>query len=53
MNPLYVLNNNGDSLIDSSVSSRKLYSASNCTDQCTPVGICDRELCLMYSSRYM
>ena len=52
---LHALNNNGDCFTDSSVLSirRKLYSSSFCSDECTAVGMCVRELCLMRDGYYL
>ena len=46
---LHALNNNGDCFTNSSVLSirRKLYSSSFCSDECTAVGTCVRELFLI------
>jgi len=52
---LHALNINGDCFIDSSVLSirRNLYSSSFCSDECTSVCICVRELCLMRDGYYL
>ena len=52
---LPALNNNGDFLIDLSILliRRKLYSSSFCSDECTAVGTCVRELCLMRDGYYL
>ena len=51
---LSALNNNGDCLTDSSLSSlrRKLCDVYDCTDECTAVGICVKDLCLMREGFY-
>ena len=52
---LHALNNNGDCFTDSSVLSirRNLYSSLFCSGECTSVGICVRELCLMRDGYYL